>query len=717
MPASQAIPDYHEPRARNPVVRVLIIWAIHAVALVIMSLIMRRVEIDTFGTAIIAAAVIGLFNALLWPILSYVLVPFVVITLGLAALVMNGLMVWWASRLVEGFYVEDFGAAFWLALGMAAINIIFSTILTIDDDGSWYRSQVKRRMKRIAKPEPTDVPGILFLEVDGLAKPILEQALAEGYAPTLKRWIDSGSHRVLGWETDTSSQTSASQAGILHGNNSNIPAFRWYDKAEGRIVASSNAKILPEIEGRLSDGDGLLAGGGASRGNLLSGDAEHVLATASTIHDRSKFHTSEFQAYFANPYNMSRTLLLFFWDVILEIRQFRKARRDGVQPILDKHHRGGVYPFIRAATTIFIRELNIYTLLGDVFAGRPVAYATFVGYDEIAHHSGILDPGAFDALRKLDEQFARLESAVREAPRPYHFVILSDHGQTGGATFQQRYGQSLQDLVQSLMAADTPVGGDLTGDEGIVSLNLFLTDTIQNEQSGATKVVARALKSKTVDGEVVLTDESEAEALAAQETAADGEAPPPVYVLASGNLGLISFTAWPERMTLEEINTAFPALVSGLLAHPGIGFLMVRSESQGPIVLGAKGIYHLRDDRVEGENPLAVFGKNAARHLRRTDSFPNCPDILVNSFYDPEKNEGAAFEELIGFHGGLGGTQTQPFILFPASLPAPEGEIIGAAEVYRICKGWLRQLHGGPDELAASAAMATEAEAAGASSS
>ena len=89
---------------------------------------------------------------------------------------LNGLIVWLAREIVPGFSLVDYWSAFWLALGMAAINIIFSTLLTIDDDNSWSRNQVKRRMKRMEKPEPTDVPGIFFLEIDGLSKPVLQKA-------------------------------------------------------------------------------------------------------------------------------------------------------------------------------------------------------------------------------------------------------------------------------------------------------------------------------------------------------------------------------------------------------------------------------------------------------------------------------------------------------------------------------------------------------------
>jgi uncharacterized membrane protein YvlD (DUF360 family) len=191
-----------------------------------MAFLLNGVTIDTFGSAIWGAAIIGLLNALLWPLLSFVLVPFAVFTLGIGALLINGAMVLLASELGDGFSVDGFWTAFWLALRMSAVNIILSTLLTIDDDNSWHRYQVRRRMKRINDLGETDAPGVIFLEIDGLAEPVLEMALEGGHMPTLKSRIDAGSHVITGWEPDTSSQTSASQAGILHGDNSNIPAFR-----------------------------------------------------------------------------------------------------------------------------------------------------------------------------------------------------------------------------------------------------------------------------------------------------------------------------------------------------------------------------------------------------------------------------------------------------------------------------------------------------------
>jgi hypothetical protein len=141
-------------------------------------------------------------------------------------------------------------------------------------------------------------------------------------------------------------------------------------------------------------------------------------------------------------------------------------------------------------------------------------------------------------------------------------------------------------------------------------------------------------------------------------------------------------------MTLEEIEVRHPRLLRGLRAHPNVGFILVRSERDGAVVLGPRGTRYLSDDRVDGDDPLAHFSPNAARHLLRTDGFQHAPDLLVNSFYDPELDEGCAFEELISFHGGMGGPQTRAFLLAPTELPLPDGPIIGAAAVHDLLSRW-----------------------------
>jgi putative membrane protein len=672
----------------RPVIRIVIIWVVQTLALIILTFLLAGLAVDRVGTAMLAVAAIGLINAIFWPLLSKILLPFVVLTLGILSWVINGAVIWLAGQFINGFEVADIGTAMLTALGLTIINLITSSLLTIDDDGFFYRNIVRQRMKRRESFTETDIPGVLFLEIDGLSRPVLELAIREGYVPTLASWLEAGTHKLVEWETDLSSQTSASQAGILLGNNTNIPAFRWFDRSKNQIVASSSPKFVAELEKKLSNGDGLLAKGGASRGNLFSGDAPNVMNTASTVTDFSRFHTSEFYAYFLHPYNFTRTLVLMIWDIILEIWQFRKARQNEVYPILEKSHRGGKYPILRAFMTVIMLDLNIYTLIGDIFSGAPSVYATFVGYDEVAHHSGVETKDALDILRKIDRQFSRLESIVEQAPRPYYLVVLSDHGQTNGATFKQRYDLTLEQFVQQLATDKYNVQGAIDVHEDWKHLNVFLSEAISYDKSAVSRPLGRALKEQTTDGEVTLGPESEEQ----ERDQLQPEQFAHLVALASGNLGLVYSTRLEERGSLEVIEKVYPGMLDGLAGHDGIGFVMVHSEAHGPVVVGKNGKYYLNDDRVEGENPLVNFGPNVVSHLKRTDSFPDTPDILVNSFYDPEKNEGAAFEELIGFHGGLGGYQTRPFLLYPADWAMGNGKIVGAEQVYKVLKDKLVEL-------------------------
>ena len=148
----------------------------------------------------------------------------------------------------------------------------------------------------------------------------------------------------------------------------------------------------------------------------------------------------------------------------------------------------------------------------------------------------------------------------------------------------------------------------------------------------------------------------------------------------------------PRRLTLEEIESLHPRLLPALREHPHVGWLLVRSEADGALVLGAEGTRYLESDRVDGEDPLAALSPTAALHLARADTFPHVADVMVGSFYDPALEEGCAFEELISFHGGLGGPQTRPFVLYPAHLPAPGEPLLGAAAVNELLLAWRKAL-------------------------
>jgi uncharacterized membrane protein YvlD (DUF360 family) len=660
--------------------RIALVWAIEAGALYLLAAIFSDVEIRGLRGAVSAVAVIGLLNAVLWPLLTRFAIRLFFWTLGFAALVLNGIFVVIAGDVLPGFHVDGVASGIVVALVLTTANAAVSALLAIDDEHSFFGGVVLRAARRAEDVERTDEPGVLFLEIDGLSIDSLRRALRDGHLPTLSRWLSDGTHRLVPWECDLSSQTGASQAGLLHGRNFDMPAFRWYERDSDRIVVSNHPRDAAEIEARISNGDGLLAEGGASRGNLFSGDAPRSLFTLSQ--GMKGRRTEDVYSFFADPYSFTRTLALSIADIALELAAAARQRRRNVRP---RVARGGVYPLLRATTTVVLRDFNVYTLIGDMYRGVPVAYSTFVGYDEVAHHSGVERADALEVLVRLDRQFARIEAAAREAPRPYRLVVLSDHGQSQGATFLQRYGETLEEVVQRGMAADDDVAAPPAADESWGHLSAAATE-IARQERGLLARLTRALTHKRRDGDAIALG-PEAQRAAEPEGDEDSEA----IVLASGNLGLVYLRDRAHRLSYEDLRIAHPELVSTLVEHPGIAFVLVHAEDQGGLVIGAGGTHRLADGHVDGEDPLRDFGPNAAAHVARTDGFPHVPDILVNGIYDPVTDEVAAFEELVGSHGGLGGAQARPFALIPSEWSEPAEPVVGAEAMHRRLRGWLTE--------------------------
>ena len=656
MSASAAAADqYGEAPTRADVrpklrpTRVLLSLLVSAASVFLAAAILPRFDVGNFWEALLAALVIAALNAVLSPLVAAIRLPYTVATSFLLLLVLNAVVLRIVDAATSGAIdVDGAGAAIFAALVISAVSTALEVVAGTNDDDVYMLRVIQRIARRSGEKVETDVPGIVYLEIDGLAKPVLQRAMRDGNAPTMARWLADDSHHLLEWETDLSSQTGASQAGILLGSNEDIPAFRWVEKERGIMMTCSAPADCEEIERRHA-GDGLLRNGGASRGNLLSGEADHLILTVSRM-EAEKGANPGYRAFFSNAHNVTRALVLFFWEVILEwIAALRAIRRD-VHP---RGHRGGIYPFMRGAMCVIVRDLIVFGVLTDLMKGRPAIYATFSSYDEVAHHSGLERSDTLEALRKLDQQFARIDRARRYAPRPYEIVVLSDHGQTQGATFKQRNGYGLDDLVERSLE-----GGDVAevagGDEQNAMVGLALTE--------ATGKQPKRPKNDVSDRAIV--------------------------VMGSGNLGLVYLMEEQRRLTLEEIEERHPRLLPALREHPHVGWLLVHSAERGAVVLGGNGTRYLSDDRVEGDDPLASFSPTAHLHLRRTDGFEHVADIMVGSFYDTELDEGCAFEELISFHGGLGGLQTRPFILYPGDLPVPDEPIIGAAAVHKLLKGW-----------------------------
>ena len=589
----------------------------------------------------------------------------------------------WIGRLVPGVYIDNVFTGIWISLILTAVSAILSGLLSLDEDAQFDLNITRKMVARYGKPKQTDVPGFLFLEIDGLSEAILQRALDGGFMPTLKSWIDAGTHRLTGWETEFSSQTGAMQTGILLGNNENISAYRWWSRAQKKVVISGNPLDARKIEGHLSNGRGLLAGGGASRGNMFSGDAEESMLTFSTLMNKSRRMGPGFYMFFFSPYVLSRLATRFIGEVIIEWTQAfqQRWRRDPYRISA----RNWMYAFMRGFMGPFLQDLITYMVISDMLRGIPAVYALYAGYDDIGHFAGMQSSEAFQVLHETDRYFARIKNALAFAPRPYHIVVLSDHGQSSGLTFEAAHGLTLEKLVQGLIHPTSKVFAKLNTNEAWDNLNAVFNESLHPDTRTA-GVLRRMLASKTRDGLVnlkLLSDSTEDPEI--QSKGKD------IIVLGSGCAGMIYFAAASKRMTYEQIQDAYPDLILGLVSHPGVGFVLVKSEQNGALILGKKGIHYLDDGTVEGQDPLAAYGMNAAMHLKRESGFEDCPDLVVNTIYDPDTQQQCGFENQSGHHGGLGGTQNHPFILYPANFTLNETAIIGAESVYRLLRGWRDQ--------------------------
>ncbi len=673
-----------------------VVWALQALLLVIAAGWFQTVEIENFRDAFIGIVALAAINAFVMPALIRLAVRLRPILFPLVSFALNAGAVLALDTALPGWDIHGWGPALLLAMALAALATLLGSLLAISDDGAWRRYALEPMRARIRREGQivTSQPGIVFLEIDGLSEPVLREAIAKGYAPTMERWLAEGSHVLTEWEPDLSSQTSASQAGILLGSNANIPAFRWYDRELRRVIVSNSARDSEWIEARHSTGQGLLAGTGASRGNLVSGDAPDSFLTFSTVRAASTSPSRHYALFYTNPYNVARTLALFVADVVREIAAAIWQLVTNQRPRVPRF---GIYPFLRAATTSVLRELTTFAVAGDLTRGVSPIYGMWVAYDEVAHHSGVARHDALRVLRDLDRDIHRLELAAESAARPYRFVVLSDHGQTQGATFKQRWGVSLRDVVEEAIAREASdvdahaVSGDFETDEGWHTVSALLTELLSEGRPES--LVSRSLRRRLRDGEVQLGPQSGR--LRRLRRKRLPPPPPPVYddgrvlVLASGSLGLVYLTGWGRRLTLEEIEGLHPHLVSTLLEHEGIGWVLVRTADRGSVVLGPKGLVVVKTGQVIGDDPLASYGPRALAHIRRTDGFADVPDLLVHSAYNPETGEIPAFEELVGSHGGLGGDQTRPFLLYPPELSLGEEPVVGAEELYRRLKRWV----------------------------
>lgn len=262
-----------------------------------------------------------------------------------------------------------------------------------------------------------------------------------------------------------------------------------------------------------------------------------------------------------------------------------------------------------------------------------------------------------------------------KAPRPYELVILSDHGQSYGATFLQRYGYELKEFIEKQLPEGAKAVQVSGGDDGTPSIGAMAAE-LENVQGQG---VGGKLGNSMTKGASSLLNKG----ANIRYTEMNAVEPANVTVCGSGNLAQVYFDLYPRKITLNEFNAAYPGMVDSVVGHEGVGFVVTYNDDQTPLLLGKGGQRNLHSGVGTGEDPLAPYGDGdfRARQVRRIADFPHAGDLIVMSTLYPDGTV-AAMEELIGSHGGLGGEQTDAFILHSMDMPVPETN--NSADVFAI---------------------------------
>jgi uncharacterized membrane protein YvlD (DUF360 family) len=652
------------------VVRLVAVWLVSSAALALADALLPNLKAKAPWTYFAATAVAGLLGLVFRPALVLVAARIGWLAVLLAGLAGQALLVYAAIWIAPGISAT-FWSAFWASWIVAFVATAAAWLGSAGTDDSFTTSLLRRRAERgpVADPE---VDGVVFVQLDGVAFPVLRWAIQAGAVPTIRRWVTSGDYLLREWTAQLPCTTPASQLGILHGTVAGVPAFRWYDRELGRVLIANRPDDAAIIEQRATSGAGLLVDDGLSIGNLFTGDAPRAVLTMSRLGSGrgSAVARQTFAWFLTNPNGFTRGVIRTIAELAKERWQAARQNRLNVLP---RVHRGWTFAGLRAATNVLQRDLNTAVVAEEMRKGTKSIYVDYVDYDEIAHHAGMFRPESLAALDGLDRVLGTLERLATHAARRYHIVVVSDHGQSQGQTFLDRFGNDLGEVCTRLMeekvaSLDAPVEG------------WGRVDSLAEDLAG-TGITGRAARRAAAASSRHVSRGAEAATTA------------PVSVLGSGNLGLL-YVRSDVRLTLEDLEERWPRLVPGLCTHEGIGFIACLDSAGVPWVLGKHGRLQLDTGEVTGQDPLEPYGDHAARMLRRALVMPEAPDLYINSRVGDLTLDIAAFEPLVGAHGGLGGWQDRAVLLTPRTLAdvLPDEHIEGADHLHAVLVAMLRAI-------------------------
>jgi len=528
-------------------------------------------------------------------------------------------------------------------------------------------------------PEASTRQGFIILQIDALSHKDLLAAMDRGYMPYLTRLCRRGKMTLARWRCGVPSSTPAVQAGLMFGNSFDIPSFRWYDKQTGQPIVCQMPHHAQAMQERISAGRRGILEGGSSYMSIMDGGARLSLLTVSAL-GRHRFFESVrgiglLLLFCLNPLRIARVQALSLWEYLRDVGLavwglLRKGKLRRPRPL---------YSLSQVVISVVFREIQTFACLIDIYRGVPAIYANYYGYDEVAHHFGSSSQEALRVLKGMDAQIRQIDQMRRKYQRrSYDLYILSDHGMTPSQSFREAFNCSLSDFIAQHTGREVwderPGESEKRTSAAQTSVILAELESIEANLSPRGASIVRAARRYLAARTLPLWPEDW-----------DLSRRRDIVVRSSGSLAHLYFNVTARPVELGEITLLYPELLPHLVQHPGVG-LVIGRQGDDVVVMGSQGTLILSErPEVSGKDPLATLADAglAAEELRQMARFPHSGDLILLGAWEPQPPQRViTFEDQVASHGGLGGEQLYPFILYADHQELAPDQLTNASRLY-----------------------------------
>jgi Type I phosphodiesterase / nucleotide pyrophosphatase len=499
-----------------------------------------------------------------------------------------------------------------------------------------------RRLRRGSAPEGTH-RRLLIVQIDGVSRVVLDQGLASGYRPFLKRMLRHG-YRLEPMTVGLPTSTPAFQMAAMYGVRPDIPGFHYFDRERQADIHFPRPGHAALVEARQAAGRRGIVHGGSTYGCVFTGGAvNNLFSFASLTRPSGRGVLQAISPFVVMGWVCLKCLL----RTIVELG--RAVARLVADPVAAR--RGWRWTTIKIGFSVWVRGFFTLAVSRDLYAGTPVIYVNYLDYDVVAHAFGPRNRPALLSLRRVDRAIRQLARVLRRVPElRYDLYVLADHGQapcqsylalSGGRRFERWIFEQFSDAG----ATNAPDPDRRSG----------LVRGIRERRREDSGLLQRFLNY--LDEDFMRRDEPEAHEQ-------DG-----IRVISAGPNAFLYVLNVRAPLDIEALERRLPGLAELLSQSPGVGFVLARSE-RGPLCFWRGGRYQLC-----AAEPGPFAGRADAslviQGIAGLMAMPSAGDLVIYGIDAPERH--VSFIPEVGAHAGPSPEEMHTFIVRPAQvrLPSP----------------------------------------------